>query len=83
MEKLILERGLHEGSTVRISHCFNPQGAAELRDALLAKVSGLRCIIEPCTALCSFYAEQGGLIVGFEGSFNHVNSNLHDPQLCD
>ena len=83
MEKLILERGLHEGSTVRISHCFNPQGAAELRDALLAKVSGLRCIIGPCTALCSFYAEQGGLIVGFEGSFNHVNSNLHDPQLCD
>ena len=83
MEKLILERGLHEGSTVRISHCFNPQGAAELRDALLAQVPGLHCIIEPCTALCSFYAELGGLIVGFEGSFNHVNSNLHDPQLCD
>ena len=32
-------------------------------------------ILEPTTALCSFYAEEGGLIIGFEGDFNSDNDN--------
>lgn len=78
MAKLIVERGIHDGSTLRISHCFNPESAAALRDLVMERVPGIRCIIEPCTALCSFYAELGGLIVGFEGSFNPANNNLAD-----
>lgn len=27
------------------------------------------------TALCSFYAEAGGLMIGFEGAFNAANDN--------
>ena len=76
MARLIRERGVHTGSMVRIAHCLNLEGALELRDRLLEQVPGIKCIIEPCTALCSFYAEAGGLIVGFEGNFNTVNSNL-------
>jgi len=76
MARLIRERGLHAGSMVRIAHCLNLEGALELRDRLLELVPGIKCIIEPCTALCSFYAEAGGLIVGFEGTFNTVNNNL-------
>ena len=80
MVKLILERGLHEGSVVRIAHCFNQPGAEQLQDQLAVHVPNLKCVIEPCTALCSFYAERGGLIVGFEGSFNTANNNLADDE---
>ncbi len=73
MAELIRERGFHDGSVLRISHCFNQEAALELRDLLLADFPNLRFTLEPTTALCSFYAEEGGLIVGFEGSFNPVN----------
>ena len=34
-----------------------------------------RFILEPTSALCSYYAEVGGYIVGFEGAFNTHNDN--------
>ena len=34
-----------------------------------------RFILEPTSALCSYYAEVGGYIVGFEGNFNAHNDN--------
>ena len=34
-----------------------------------------RFVIEPTTALCSFYAEAGGLMIGFEGGYNKENNN--------
>ena len=37
--------------------------------------SHARFIVEPTTALCSYYAEAGGYIVGFEGAFNAHNDN--------
>ena len=37
-----------------------------LKDALLAEFTGAEIYIEPTYGLCSFYAEQGGLIIGFE-----------------
>jgi hypothetical protein len=43
----------------------------------LEKLPGCRFIIEPTGALCSFYAEAGGLMIGMEGSFNKVNNNLN------
>ena len=33
----------------------------------IALVFALIMLIEKCGALCSFYAERGGLIIGFEG----------------
>ena len=59
------ERGFIGGRT-RIAHCFNPEAASKLKEAILATFPKCDIHIEPATALCSFYAEQGGLLVGFE-----------------
>ena len=67
------ERGLYNGALVRIAHCFGQQQAEDLKAAVLEKFPGCRFIIESTTALCSFYAEAGGLMIGMEGSFNAAN----------
>lgn len=54
------------GGRARIAHCFNPEAAAKLKEAILTVFPKCDIFIEPTTALCSFYAEQGGLLVGFE-----------------
>lgn len=71
-EKKALETILSEmkercfrGGKVRICHCFNPESAGQLRDMILSHFPSSDVLIEPCTALCSFYAERGGLLVGF------------------
>ena len=74
MVEEMLKRGLYDGALVRISHCFNPALAQQLKEAIKAKLPNCRFIIEPTTALCSYYAEVGGLIVGYEGAFNEVNN---------
>ena len=63
--KEMVERGF-EGGRARIAHCFNPEAAASLKQTILAAFPKCDIFIEPATALCSFYAEQGGLLVGFE-----------------
>ena len=40
--------------------------AAKLKEAILTVFPKCDILIEPTTALCSFYAERGGLLVGFE-----------------
>lgn len=67
------ERGLYDGALVRIAHCFGQQQAEDLKAAVLEKFPGCRFIIESTTALCSFYAEAGGLMIGMEGGFNAAN----------
>lgn len=54
------------GGKTRISHCFNPETAAKLKEKVLAVFPQSDVQIEPTGGLCSFYAEQGGLLVGFE-----------------
>ena len=63
---MIVERGFYDGAQLRIAHCFGEQQAKDLAEATLAKFPNAKITIEPTTALCSFYAEQGGLLVGFE-----------------
>ena len=72
---MIRERGFKDGNTLRIAHCFGEEAALALRDAVLAEYPNTRFILEPTTALCSFYAESGGLIIGFEGDLNTENDN--------
>ena len=67
------ERGLYDGALIRIAHCFGQQQAEDLKAAVLEKFPGCRFIIESTTALCSFYAEAGGLMIGIEGGFNKEN----------
>lgn len=71
--KLMLERGLKDDSLVRIAHCYCEDTAKHLKALVLEKCPGCRFIIEPTTALCSYYAEEGGMIIGFEGMHNEQN----------
>lgn len=73
--EMIKERGFQDGNLLRIAHCFAEEQALALRDAVKADFPNMRFQLEPTTALCSFYAEAGGLMIGFEGSFNTENDN--------
>jgi DegV family protein with EDD domain len=74
--EMMEERGIYDGALVRIAHCFGKQQAEDLKAAVLEKFPNCRFIIEPTTALCSFYAEAGGLMIGFEGGYNTNNNNI-------
>ena len=73
--QMIKERGFQDGNILRVAHCFGEEAAYALRDAILAEFPNTRFTLEPTTALCSFYAESGGLIIGFEGAYNTNNDN--------
>ncbi len=55
-----------KGGKVRIDHCLNLEGAQQLKSMILSMFPSADVIIGECRALCSFYAERGGLLVGFE-----------------
>ena len=73
--EMIKERGFYDGAQLRIAHCFGQTQAQDLADAVLAEFPNTKVRIEPTTALCSFYAEAGGLMIGFEGGYNTNNNN--------
>ena len=54
------------GGEVRIAHCFNPEAARDLARQIRERFPASRIRLRTCTALCSFYAELGGLMLGFE-----------------
>lgn len=61
----------YKGGKVRINHCFNMNAAESLKEKVVSEFPNADVEILPCTALCSFYAEEGGLIIGYEGSKKH------------
>ena len=73
--EMMKERGFYDGAQLRIAHCFGEAQAKALADAVLAQFPNTRVTIEPTSALCSFYAEEGGLMIGFEGGYNTENSS--------
>ena len=68
--QMMTERGLADGATVRIAHCFGQENANMLKAKVLEKFPGCQVILEPTTALCSFYAEAGGLMIAMEGGIH-------------
>lgn len=74
--EMMKKRGFYDGAQLRIAHCFAETQAQDLAKATLAQFPNARITIEPTTALCSFYAEAGGLMIGFEGGYNAEN----DPE---
>ena len=74
---MIRERGFRDDSWLRIAHCFGENQARLLIDALKKDFPNARYTVEPTGALCSFYAEEGGLMIAMEGAFNQVN-NVND-----
>ena len=61
-----LESMGYQGGKVRVHHCFNPSAAEELKQCIQEKFPAANVIIGTCGALCSFYAEYGGMLIGFE-----------------
>lgn len=57
--------GLSQGK-VRIAHCMNEEAARALEQMILAEFPQVNIQIHSCKGLCSYYAEKGGLLVGFE-----------------
>ena len=74
--EMMKERGFYDGAKLRIAHCLGQTQAKDLANAVLAQFPNAKITIEPTTALCSFYAEAGGLMIGFEGGYNAEN----DPE---
>ena len=68
LERIVLEmkgRGFVSGR-VHIAHCGNPDAADRLKKMLHAVFPGAQMDVSPCGGLCSYYAELGGLMVGYE-----------------
>lgn len=61
----LLSSDLSNGK-VRIAHCCNEEGAKELMRMLREKLPHVDVKIHTCLGLCSYYAEKGGMLVGFE-----------------
>ena len=59
------EKG-YVGGTVVIDQCFNEPAANALKEAIHSEFPSANVRVEKTYGLCSFYAEKGGLIIGFE-----------------
>lgn len=62
---MLKNTGLTRGK-IRIAHCCNEGAAQELKERLNAQFPQVSLSVTPCRGLCSYYAELGGLLVGFE-----------------
>lgn len=51
---------------IRIAHCFNESAAISLKERILKEFQKVSVEIYKCKGLCSFYAEKGGLLIGYE-----------------
>ena len=56
----------YKGGKVIIDHCFNEEAAKQLAEMIKSEFANAVIKISTTRALCSFYAEQGGMIVGME-----------------
>ncbi|MBQ9130696.1 MAG: DegV family protein [Clostridia bacterium] len=56
----------YNGGKVEILHCQNNDSADILSHLIKQSYPGADIGIRPCTALCAYYAEKGGMLVGFE-----------------
>lgn len=56
----------YNGKKLRIGHVLNEQAALVLKDLVLADYPNADIEVYPLRGLCSFYAENGGVLLGFE-----------------
>lgn len=62
----MLEKGWN-GSKVVISHCFHPEAVEQIRKLIHQHYPDCLIQVMPTSGLCSYYADLGGMLVGFEG----------------
>lgn len=61
-----MERHGYAGGPVAVCHCFNSQGAEYLKKLILENYKMADVKIMPASGLCSYYAENGGILIGYE-----------------
>lgn len=59
------EQGYSSGK-ISIGHCLNASGAARLKEMIQKKFPNACIEVHRFRGLCSYYAEKGGILVGFE-----------------
>ena len=62
---LLTEMG-YKGGRLHIDHALNESTAGELAQMIQSVWPGSRVTVGQCTGLCCFYAERGGVLIGFE-----------------
>lgn len=65
----------YDGGAVRIHHCENENAANSLKDIINEAYPEASVTISTTRGLCSFYAERGGLLIGFEGASKYENKD--------
>ena len=65
MLRHLKESGLKTGKVI-LAHCLNESAANTLKNMIEKDLPGVAVKIGINLGLCSFYAEKGGLLVGFE-----------------
>ncbi|MBQ4266479.1 MAG: DegV family protein [Clostridia bacterium] len=70
IDTLYQEMKLHgyDGGRVRIGHNMNEPAAQQLSGIIRAEYPDAEIEVEMSAGLCMFYAEQGGIMVGYEGA---------------
>ena len=66
MYKTMKEMGF-AGGKVRISHCLNEKGAQMVVDMIRADFPNSDVVVDCAKGLVCYYAEKGGMLIGFEG----------------
>lgn len=56
----------YKGGRIRIGHCVNPDAAERLAERVRERFDSADPVTYQCRGLCTFYAERGGLLIGFE-----------------
>lgn len=56
----------YKGAKLYIDHCYNDKAAQALKETVLTEFPEANIVIDKTRGLCSFYAERGGLMIGFE-----------------
>ncbi len=67
--RCIVEHIINSGcrcGKIRIAHCFNPKAAECLQKKLYIELPKAKIETYNCAGLCSFYAESGGMLIGYE-----------------
>lgn len=61
-----MEKAGYHGGRVLIDHVQAPDKAEQMKEAILSKYPDAQVSLAECGGLCSYYAEDGGLMIGFE-----------------
>lgn len=56
----------YDGGHVSITHCFNEKAAEQLRAKIRQEYPSANVTVSATGGLCSYYAEQGGIMIGYE-----------------